>query len=96
VLTAYEQTREPIISSLHRETPYVVVEPGMVAGCAHTGIGYRDEKEVIRLIHPQQIHPSLEKQETGDYIHIYGKPEIHMTIQPEIAGGIARKASQST
>ena len=84
-----EQTREPIISSLHRETPYVVVEPGMVAGCAHTGIGYHGEKEVIRLIHPQQIHPSLEKQETGDYIHIYGKPEIHMTIQPEIAGGIA-------
>lgn len=83
------QTREPIISTVHRETPYVTVEPGMVAGCAHTGIGYRGEKEVIRLIHPQQIHPSLEKQETGDYIHIYGKPEIHMTIQPEIAGGIA-------
>jgi 4-hydroxy-tetrahydrodipicolinate reductase len=84
-----EQTREPIISKVHRETPYVVVEPGMVAGCSHIGVGYHGDKEVVRLIHPQQIHPELEHQETGDTIHIYGKPEIHMTIQPEIAGGIA-------
>jgi 4-hydroxy-tetrahydrodipicolinate reductase len=61
----------------------------MVAGCAHIGVGYRAEKEVIRLIHPQQIHPQLENQSTGDYINIYGLPEIHMTIQPEIAGGKA-------
>ncbi len=83
------QTREPIISKVYRETPHVKVQPGMVAGCAHTGIGYRGDKEVIKLIHPQQIHPELEQQETGDYIHIYGKPEIHMSIKPEIAGGIA-------
>lgn len=84
-----EQNREPIISSVRRETPHVVVEPGMVAGCAHIGVGYRGEAEVIKLIHPQQIHPQLENQETGDYIHVYGKPEIHMAIKPEIAGGIA-------
>ena len=84
-----EQTREPIISNVHRETPHVVVEPGMVAGCTHTGIGYRGATEVIRLVHPQQIHPHMEGQATGDYIHIYGKPEINMTIQPEIAGGKA-------
>jgi len=73
-----EQVREPIISQVYRETPHVKVQPGMVAGCAHTGIGYRGEKEVIRLVHPQQIHPHLEGQETGDYIHIFGKPEIHL------------------
>ena len=84
-----EQTREPIISKVRRETPYVAVEPGMVAGCSHIGVGYRGSQEVIRLIHPQQIHPNLENQETGDYINIYGKPEIHMSIKPEIAGGIA-------
>lgn len=84
-----EQTREPIISNVYRETPHVKVQPGMVAGCAHTGIGYRGDKEVIRLIHPQQIHPQLEGQDTGDYIHIYGIPEIHMAIKPEIAGGVA-------
>ncbi len=84
-----EESREPIVSSVRRETPHIVVEAGMVAGCAHIGIGYRDNTEVIKLIHPQQIHPALENQETGDYIHIYGKPEIHMAIQPEIAGGVA-------
>jgi 4-hydroxy-tetrahydrodipicolinate reductase len=83
------ESREPIISNVFRETPHVRVEPGMVAGCAHIGVGYRGEKEVIRLIHPQQIHPQLENQSTGDYINIYGLPEIHMTIQPEIAGGKA-------
>jgi len=67
----------------------VKVLPGMVAGCAHTGIGYCGDKEVIRLVHPQQIHPHLEGQDTGDYIHVYGKPDIHLAIKPEIAGGIA-------
>ncbi len=84
-----EQSREPIISKVRRETPHVVVEPGMVAGCAHIGVGYCGDKEVIRLIHPQQIHPQLENQDTGDYINIYGLPEIHMAIKPEIAGGKA-------
>ena len=83
------EIREPIISKVYRETPHVKVEPGMVAGCAHTGIGYRGVTEVIRLVHPQQIHPHLEGQDTGDYINIFGKPEIHMAVKPEIAGGIA-------
>lgn len=84
-----EQFREPIISTVYRETPHVKVEPGMVAGCAHIGIGYNGDREVIKLIHPQQIHPHLENQDTGDYINIYGLPEIHMAIKPEIAGGKA-------
>jgi 4-hydroxy-tetrahydrodipicolinate reductase len=84
-----EQSREPIISAVRRETPHVTVEPGMVAGCAHVGVGYRGEREVVRLVHPQQIHPQLEGQETGDYVHVYGVPEVHMAIKPEIAGGQA-------
>ncbi len=84
-----EQIREPIISKVARETKYVKVAPGMVAGCAHTGIGYSGNKEVIKLIHPQQVLPGLEGQDTGDYINIYGKPEVHMAIKPEIAGGVA-------
>jgi hypothetical protein len=84
-----EQSREPIISTVYRQTPHVQVQPGMVAGCAHTGVGYRGDQEVVRLVHPQQIHPQLENQDTGDYIHIYGTPEVHMAIKPEIAGGKA-------
>jgi len=61
----------------------------MVAGCAHVAVGYANDKPVVKLVHPQQIHPHLEGQGTGDYINIFGKPEIHMSTGPEIAGGIA-------
>jgi 2,4-diaminopentanoate dehydrogenase len=84
-----EETREPIISSVRRETPHVTVEPGMVAGCEHVGVGFRDDLLVVRLVHPQQVRPEAEGQDTGDYIHIYGEPEVHVVIRPEIAGGQA-------
>ncbi len=82
-----EETREPIISNTHRETSVVKVEPGMVAGCRHIGIGYCNGVEVIKLIHPQQIHPGVENVDTGDYIKIEGDPAINMSIKPEIPGG---------
>ena len=82
-----KETRKPIISKVYRETPHVKVEPGMVAGCEHTGVGYYKGKAVIKLIHPQQIHPHLEEVNTGDYINIIGDPEVHMSIKPEIPGG---------
>ncbi len=82
-----EETRKPIISNVYRETPHVKVQPGMVAGCEHVGVGYCNGKEVIKLVHPQQIHPHLEGVKTGDYINIFGDPEVHMSNQPEIPGG---------
>jgi 4-hydroxy-tetrahydrodipicolinate reductase len=82
-----EQIREPIITNVDRETKYIQVKAGMVAGCRHIGIGYCGDKEVIKLIHPQQIRPELEKIDTGDYINIFGDPEIHLGIKPEIPGG---------
>ncbi len=91
-LDKIEQTREPIVSETHRETEHVKVEPGMVAGCRHIARGYSDGKEVILLEHPQQIHPGKEGTETGDYIKIKGIPDINMSIQPEIPGGIGTMA----
>ena len=88
-VTRIQESREPIISTVYRETPHVKVAPGMVAGCAHVAVGYAGEKPVVKLVHPQQIHPHLEGQGTGDYINIFGRPEIHMSTGPEIAGGIA-------
>jgi 4-hydroxy-tetrahydrodipicolinate reductase len=88
-VTRIEQTREPIVSKVYRETSHVKIAPGMVAGCAHIAIGYAGDKPVVKLVHPQQVHPHLEGQGTGDYINIYGKPEIHIATGPEIAGGIA-------
>ncbi|WP_219105916.1 2,4-diaminopentanoate dehydrogenase [Austwickia sp. TVS 96-490-7B] len=86
-----EQRREAIVSSVRRETPHIVVEPGMVAGCKQTLLGYRGDEVVLTLVHPQQVLPELEGQGTGDYITIKGVPEIHMQITPEYAGGTATK-----
>lgn len=84
-----EQKREPIVSTVRRETPHIVVEPGMVAGCKQTLLGYRGDEVVLTLTHPQQVLPEMEGQGTGDYIKLHGKPEINMAITPEYAGGKA-------
>lgn len=88
-----EETREPIISKVERTTPYVHVAPGNVAGCRHIGRGYVDGQVRIELVHPQQVHPHLEGQETGDYITIHGVPSVHMHNCPELPGGLGTIAS---
>lgn len=88
-----KQTKEPIISKVHRETKDVVVEPGMVAGCKHCGYGLKNGEVVISLEHPQQIHPELENVETGDYIWIEGDPDLNLCIKPETPGGIGTIAT---
>jgi 4-hydroxy-tetrahydrodipicolinate reductase len=91
-LEQIKETREPIISQVRRETPFAIVEPGQVAGCHHTAEAYVQGKPVIRLIHPQQIHPQLAGVETGDSIEIKGAPDICLGGSPEIPGGQATMA----
>lgn len=83
-----EENREPIISNVYRETAYVKVQPGMVAGCRHTAKAYMDGEVVIELEHPQQVLPHLEGVETGDYIWIEGVPNFNVSNKPECPGGI--------
>lgn len=87
-LDKIEQFREPIVSSVRRESAIGTIQPGYTAGCRHTGIGYMNGKKVIELIHPQQVHPELEKIGTGDYIEIHGDPTIKFSGVPEIPGGV--------
>ena len=82
-----EQVREPIISKALRETKYVKVQPGNVAGCRHIARAYSNGELVIELEHPQQVLPEIENVQTGDYINIEGNPNISMSIKPEIPGG---------
>ena len=88
-----EETREPIITEVERETQWVKVAPGDVAGCRHVGKGYSNGELKIHLIHPQQIHPQLAGQGTGDYIRIFGDPNVNMANTPEIPGGKGTYAS---
>ncbi|HVO25068.1 MAG TPA: 2,4-diaminopentanoate dehydrogenase [Candidatus Margulisiibacteriota bacterium] len=83
-----EEYRQPIVSRVRRETPFVVVEPGHVAGCLHTALAYRAGAAVITLVHPQQVHPQLEGVATGDTIEINGTPKVRLAGSPEIPGGL--------
>jgi 4-hydroxy-tetrahydrodipicolinate reductase len=87
-----EETREPIVSRVRRATPRVTIEPGHVAGCRHTAVGYRRGAPFITLIHPQQVRPELEDVVTGDTIEIRGSPGVRLSGSPEIPGGAATAA----
>jgi 4-hydroxy-tetrahydrodipicolinate reductase len=87
-----EESREPIFSSVRRETAFATVEPGCAAGCLHRAMAYKDGRAVITLNHPQQVHPQLEGQDTGDCIEIAGSPPIRLAGSPEIPGGLATVA----
>lgn len=86
-LDGIRETREPIISQVQRETPFVTVKPGQVAGCLHTAVAYRHNTPAITLIHPQQVHPHQEGITTGDTIEIIGTPSVRLSGCPEIPGG---------
>lgn len=88
-----EETRAPIVTSVARETSCVKVAPGDVCGCRHVAWGYSGDELKIELIHPQQIHPEAEGTDTGDFIKIFGEPNVVMSNQPEIPGGKGTYAS---
>ena len=87
------ETRAPIITSVERFTPSVHVKAGNVCGCRHIGWGYSNGELKIELVHPQQVRPELEGQDTGDYIKIFGDPNVSLAVQPEIPGGKGTYAS---
>jgi 4-hydroxy-tetrahydrodipicolinate reductase len=84
-----EERREPIVSTLERETEFIRVSPGQVAGCHHSAVAYVAGRAAIRLDHPQQVRPELEGVTTGDSIEIHGTPGIRLAGSPEIPGGTA-------
>jgi 4-hydroxy-tetrahydrodipicolinate reductase len=92
-LDKIEETREPIITQVARETPHVKVKAGDVAGCRHIARGYMGGKEVITLEHPQQIHPQMGDVKTGDYIKLEGTPGMSWSDESEIPGGIGTMAA---
>ncbi len=85
-------TKAPIVSSVYRKAPHAEVQAGDIAGCNMKGFGYVDGKQKIEMVHPQQVEPQLEGQKTGDYITIEGVPNINMSINPEVPGGIGTMA----
>jgi 4-hydroxy-tetrahydrodipicolinate reductase len=82
------QAKKPIVSNVDRKAPHAEVKAGNIAGVNMTGQGMIDGEQKIDMVHPQQIEPQEEDEETGDYITIKGNPDINMSIKPEVPGGI--------
>lgn len=84
----FEQQMKAIVTTVDRKSPHGFAAAGDVAGVSMTGQGYVDGEVKIDMIHPQQIEPEMEGTFTGDYIKIKGTPEVNMSINPEVEGGL--------
>lgn len=78
------ESRQPIIAQNRRETADLKVEPGQVAGCLYTAIGYVEGRPRILLENPQQVVPEAEIVERGDLIEIEGEPSIRLNLETSI------------
>jgi 4-hydroxy-tetrahydrodipicolinate reductase len=87
-LSDFQQNMDPIVTKVDRESFYGKADKGHVCGVAMKASAILDERIPLHLNHPQQIEPHSEGIQTGDYIHLKGKPAIHMAITPEVEGGL--------
>lgn len=87
-LDTFKQQMEPIVTNVDRKSAYGEAKKGHLAGISMTGQGLLNGNVFINMVHPQQIEPEMEGTQTGDHIHLEGTPNIHMSITPEIDGGI--------
>jgi len=84
----FMQEMEPIITKVNRKSTFGEAKAGDVAGVSMGAKAKVNDKDFIKLFHPQQIEPHLEGTITGDYIKLQGTPNISMSIIPEVDGGI--------
>lgn len=85
---SFEQSMAPIVTNIDRKSPYGFAKKGDVCGVDMKSDSLLENHISINMHHPQQIEPAMGGVSTKDQIHIGGSPEVHMTISPEIDGGI--------
>ena len=83
-----KQQMLPIITDVDRKSPHGFAKKGHIAGVNMTAQAMAGDKEMISLIHPQQIEPEQVGVDTGDYITLTGTPPIDMAVKPEVNGGL--------
>ncbi|MDH6197764.1 hypothetical protein M2272_004420 [Mycobacterium frederiksbergense] len=81
------ESKTPIISTVARRLRDRVLPAGVVVGCRQVARAYADGELRIVMDHPQQVDPAAEATETGDFIELFGSPNISMRSSPEIPGG---------
>lgn len=84
----FEQQMSPIFTAVDRKSAFGYAAAGNVCGVDMRSQGYSRGKLKIEMSHPQQIEPQAGGVQTGDFIDISGSPAVHLSIRPEIDGGI--------
>ncbi len=87
-LDDFQQQMKPIVTNVDRKSKFGEAKKGTLAGIDMSAQGRVKGKDFIVMNHPQQIEPEDEGINTGDYIILYGSPNIKMAITPEIEGGL--------
>jgi 4-hydroxy-tetrahydrodipicolinate reductase len=85
---SFKQSMKPIITKVDRKSPHGFAAAGDVCGVEMSAEAVLEKDIKIKLYHPQQIEPEMAGVSTGDYIKIFGKPEINIANTPEVEGGI--------
>jgi 2,4-diaminopentanoate dehydrogenase len=87
-LDNFNQQMDPIMTSFDRQSAHGTALSDTVAGIHMTGQGLVSGNVFIDLIQPQQIEPEQAGVATKDTIELTGIPNVSMTINPEVDGGI--------
>ncbi|HHT39973.1 MAG: 2,4-diaminopentanoate dehydrogenase [Acholeplasmatales bacterium] len=87
-LTDFKEQMAPIITKVDLKSKYGEAKKGHLAGIDMKAQGFLNNQAFIKMIHPQQIEPEKSGINTGDYITLKGTPNIKMSINPEISGGV--------
>lgn len=91
-LDRVDEEKKPIIAGVPRRGRFAEVAAGRVAGCLHRCTAWSGTREVVSFEHPQEVEPSAEGRDTGDFVEVMGKPPITLSIIPEIDGALATPA----
>lgn len=84
-LDGFEEDIEPVLASKPEKSEFFSVEKGEVLGIHQVANGYMDGNEVITL----DLSMYLGASDPGDFIHIFGEPEVQMEIKGGLNGDIA-------
>lgn len=84
----FKEEMTPIITDVDRRSKYGFAAKGTLAGIDMRAKAKLSNGISLVFEHPQQIEPHLAGIQTGDFIHIKGTPEVKLSIQPEVDGGI--------
>lgn len=87
-----KQTKQPLLTRTHRESPFITIEPGKVCGFKQNVAGLIKGEQILDFRMVGIVSPDKDEDgvEMGDYTRLYGEPSVDITIKEEIAqkGGL--------